>query len=105
MESTLPDIPTVATELPDVPTGAENLPTSPDIPTEATELPDIPTEATGLGNLPMFRDHHSYINVVSSGVLCPYVIFTSNFNTVKTELKSHVALYGPKGCGKSLYLL
>ena len=52
----------------------------------------------------MFENHHDYINVVSSGVFCPYVIFTSNFNTVKTELKKHkrVALHGPKGCGKSL---
>jgi len=42
--------------------------------------------------------------LVSSGVLCPCVIFTFNFNIVKTELKIHkkVALHGPKGCGKSL---
>ena len=72
----------------------ENLPT----------LPNIPTEAVELENLPMFENHHGYINVVSSGVLCPYVIFTSNFNAVKTELKKHkrIALHGPKGCVKSL---
>ena len=46
----------------------------------------------------------TYINVVTCGVLCHEVIFTSNFENVKTKLQENkcVVLLGPKGYGKSV---